>query len=255
MALLPIFGLAAVMLALGARLVRSGLRVHGVEAWLGLFLVAGGVSMPVRFALANGAELAFAPGPVNFACQVVLYAGVCCLAGFIWRTFRPTGRAGRAAFLGVVVLLSVQLVLFGVTGAYALQGTSLHAVQSGTLALIFAWGFVESARYHARMQRRAALSLADPVVTNRFLLWTIWTGGLTTLPIVVTTVRVVELIASQGSEAPSGGALGSNPAWTLVVIRTTVLIAVPLIAGALWLSFFPPQGYRNWVRSRYPAQP
>lgn len=254
LALLPVFGFAAVLLALGARLVRSGLRVHGVELWLGCFFLAGGVSMPVRFALASGAEIAADAGVVNLGCQALLHAGVCCLAGFIWRTFRPGDRNGRAIFLGIVVLLCGNLLLFGVTGAYALQGTRIHVVQSASLALVFAWAFVEAARYHARIRRRAALDLADPVVANRFLLWTLWTGGLTILPIVVTTVRVVDLLAPAGSPSTAGGALGTNAAWTLVAIRTALIPVIPVIAGSLWLSFFPPQGYRDWIRARHAAQ-
>jgi hypothetical protein len=251
--LLPIFGFAAVMLALGARLVRSGLRTHGVELWLGLFFSAGALAMPVRFALANGADVAFDAGLLNLGCQALLHAGVCCLAGFVWRTFRPNQSAGRAIFASIVILLSVNLVLFGVSGAHALQGTPVHVLQSASLALVFGWAFAEAAGYYGRMRRRAALGLSDPVVTNRFLLWTLWTGGLTLLPVVVTAVRLVELLGAGGVGSSVGGALGTNSGWSLVAIRTAAISLVPVIALSLWLSFFPPRGYRDWIRSRHPA--
>jgi len=154
------------------------------------------------------------------------------------------------AVLPLFVLAAVLLALFGATGAHARQGTPIHVLQSGSLSLVFGWAFFEATSYHNRMRRRAALFLADPVVTNRFLLWTLWTGGLTILPIVVTAVRVVALVDSGGSGAAAGDALGTNAPWTLAAIRATVVLVVPVIAGALWLSFFPPQGYRNWIRSR-----
>jgi len=112
---------------------------------------------------------------------------------------------------------------------------------------------VESAAYHARMQRRALLFLADPVVTNRFLLWTVWTGGLTLLPVAVTAVRVMELLAAIEAGASLGGALGSSSSGSLLAIRGVALLVVPVIAVSLWLSFFPPRGYRDWIRSRHPA--
>ena len=251
MALLPIFGFAAVILALGARLIGSGLRDRGVELWLGLFFVAAGVSMPVRFALASGAEVVFDAARVNFACQALLHAGVCCFAAFVWRTFRPASALGRALFVAVVLLLSANLALFGATGAFARQGTPVHVLQSASLALVFGWAFVEASAYHARLRRRAALLLSDPVVTNRFWLWTLWSGGLTILPIVVSVVRLLAWL-EPGASA-SGSALGTNPAWTLAAVRTTVILVLPVVAGALWLAFFPPQGYRDWIRSRHPA--
>jgi hypothetical protein len=205
----------------------------------------------VRFALASGAEVAFDAARVNFACQALFHAGVACLAAFIWRTFRPASGLGRALFLAVVLLLSVNLALFAATGAFARQGTPVHVLQSAGLALVFGWAFVEAAAYHGRLRRQALLFLADPVVTNRFLLWTLWTGGLTILPIVVSVVRLLALLEPAASA--SGGALGTNPAWTLAAVRTTVILVLPVVAGALWLSFFPPQGYRDWIRSRHPA--
>lgn len=241
--------LASAILALGARLVRSGLRSRGVELWLGLFFVAGALSMPVRFALTSGAPVAFDPALANLACQAVLHLGVCCLAGFVWRTFRPGRAAGRTLFVLVVALLSCNLMVFAATGAHARQGTPVHVLQSATLSLVFGWAFVESALYHERMRRQVALELADPVVANRFLLWMLWTGGLTVLPVVVTIVRVVALEGDAGV----GGALGSNPSWTLSAVRTTVIAVLPGVCLALWLSFFPPPGYRSWIRSRHSA--
>ena len=45
------------------------------------------------------------------------------------------------------------------------------------VVLAFAWGGFEALRYFFLLRRRQALGLADPVVTNRFLLWAIadWT--------------------------------------------------------------------------------
>jgi hypothetical protein len=37
----------------------------------------------------------------------------------------------------------------------------------------YAWIAIEGFHYHAMMQRRANIGLADPVLTNRFLLWSV----------------------------------------------------------------------------------
>ena len=122
------------------------------------------------------------------------------------------------------------------------------------MGLVFGWAFVESFRYYIMMRRRVALGLAEPVVTNRFLLWTLWTAGLTILPLVVTAVRAVQLAHFGASDPASGLVFSEEAAWSLAVVRSTVMGVGPVIIAALWLSFFPPRSYVGWVRARaHPA--
>ncbi len=59
-----------------------------------------------------------------------------------------------------------------------------------------AWACYESLRYYRSMHRRQTLGLADPIVANRFLLWSIWTGAVTFLPLVALTIRGLSIAAS-----------------------------------------------------------
>ena len=112
--------------------------------------------------------------------------------------------------------------------------------------LAFPWACFESLRYWLRMRRRLALGLADPVVTNRFALWSLWTGVLAALPIVVLAAR-----------AAAYGAVGDERAEVLravlPIVRLTILMGVTTAFVCIWLSFFPP---RAWVaRLRAKAAP
>ena len=42
---------------------------------------------------------------------------------------------------------------------------------------VLLWGSLEALSYWRRMQKRTAIGLADPAVTNRFLLWGIGAGA------------------------------------------------------------------------------
>ena len=54
----------------------------------------------------------------------------------------------------------------------------------------YLWVFLESFRYFALLRRRRRLGLADPVITNRFLLFAIWTGGV----VAITLLGVAALV-------------------------------------------------------------
>lgn len=241
---------AAVLTWLGIRLVRSGLRARGAELWLGLFFVGIGATIPPRYALASGVAVAVDPAVLDVACQALMHAAVCCLAAFVWRTFRPASAVARRVFQASVPFFGAILVLFVTTGAHVQQGNPFHVVTTSSIGAVIGWAFVESARYYAMLRRRVALGIGDPVVGNRFLLWVLWTGGFFGLGLVVNSVRVINL-ASNGWVAQSTGmAVSAEAGWAMVVIRTTVALVSPVIAAALWLGFFPPQRYLGWIRTR-----
>jgi hypothetical protein len=102
-----------------------------------------------------------------------------------------------------------------------------------TVAAAFAWSAMESLRYHARLRRRLALGLADPVVVDRFALWTL--SGLATVG--VCTGIVGSMLA---------GFAPLRDAVPLVAIA-----AAGLTASISWyLAFLPPAAYLGWVRRR-----
>jgi hypothetical protein len=250
MVILPVAALAATMFYLGQRLVRSGLGAHGAETWLGGFFLAVAVGFLVRFSVAVGADVGVDALAANVAAQLAIQLGGCFFAVFVWQTFRPAERWARGLSIAVCSLFSLNFVLFYVTGAYASQSHPFYMALSSSLALLFAWGFVESLLYFRLMRRRTALGLADPAVTNRFLLFSAWTGACMGLPFVMTIVRIISFIQHAGVAAGSGLALQPEAAWTVQVIRVAVLTLGPVLAIGCWLCFFPPRRYAQWIEAR-----
>jgi hypothetical protein len=253
MAFLPVALFAALMLYLGQRLVRSGLRSRGAELWLGLCFVPVGLSLGPRFALAMGLDLGDDPARVNLVCQAAVHLGMACFAVFVWRTFRPKDAWASRLCGAIAGLLAVNLVLFQWTGAAASQAHPFHIAVGSSLSLVFAWGFLEAVRFYGSMRRRLALGLADPLVANRFLLFALWTGGMTVLPLLVAGVRIANMIhTGRGWTAPAeaGIAVTADAQWALQIVRIAVLvIGFPTLAG-IWLAFFPPGRYARWVERR-----
>jgi hypothetical protein len=103
----------------------------------------------------------------------------------------------------------------------------------GMAVLAYAWSAVESLRYFGLMRRRAKLGLADPVATNRFLLW-----GLSGAVMVV----------------GAGVNLVASIATPLSVMHPLALLVTSVCgftnSAALVLAFMPPARYRGWLRAR-----
>jgi ethanolamine transporter EutH len=88
------------------------------------------------------------------------------------------------------------------------------------------------------MQKRVGLGLADPIVSNRFGLWSIWMGGLTLMLGIVLVLRLLGLF------------FGLEPSMMSIILPQVLpllrllLASVALVAGtAVWLTFFPPRFY------------
>jgi hypothetical protein len=171
-------------------------------------------------------------------------AGIACFYAFTWRVFRPGSRAARGVLWAACLALAVQWV--GLLSASS-RGASLDEIVPHTrpwalaivltLALGFLWTAVESLTYHALLRRRLALGLADPVVTNRFLLWGL--SGLATVALSATVAA--SLLAGH---AP----LRDTP--PLVCIALAGVVS----AGTWYLAFLPPAPYLRFLRRREPAR-
>jgi len=101
-------------------------------------------------------------------------------------------------------------------------------------AVAFGWVAVESLRYHALLRRRLALGLADPVVTNRFLVWGAGAAATSVLVLVLLGLYLqgITLLAN------------SLSASVLVTVSGMVMSVVP------WLTFAPPAAYLRFVARR-----
>jgi hypothetical protein len=165
----------------------------------------------------------------------MLSAGYVALAIFVWRCFGAdaTWRVAAAAVLSVslAALLAAQGVVDGFRDGAVIRVTSL------VRGIVLAWAFAESLHYRAQLRRRLALGLSDPVVTNRFTLWCLWTGSLLASNMVMISVRWL-------MDFPTA------PASLQAAVVFSMIGFALTAATSLFLAFFPPQRYAENLRRR-----
>jgi len=237
-------GLGAFLLAnlvVGSRLLWQARRSRELpELCIGLaFLLAGCLGYVLNFL---SFHLAAALGcwaiPLAALGQANLNFGTAALWIFTWRVFRPAQSWAR-----ILVAAALAATLISYVGLGVATGFTARAYQAGWFWLgfcvrwlSFLWTSAESLLYHRRMKRRLALGLAEPLVTNRLLLW-----GLASAAIALSfAVNLVNLLVGG---APFG------PVPTLFMSGFGLTTAV-----LIWLAFFPPARYRERIqRSRVEA--
>jgi hypothetical protein len=168
------------------------------------------------------------------AAQLAVYTGVLAKYVFNWRVYYPSSKAVAAlvttAATGLLVLTVHRSTISGFVPPATPDALSLSStcLQLGALF----WGSLEALRYWGRMRKRTRLGLADPAVTNRFLLWGIGAGaaGLGT---------AIGTVASIALGIPS-----LQIPWVVAVSSAHGMVA----AVAMWLAFLPPSGWLRFVR-------
>ena len=235
----------------GVRLLASAARERRApEFWCGLFFVGAAFGISARF-FAIGFRFTDPDGVmlIDNAAHVALSIGLTALVVFVLHVFHPESTGARA-FGTAVVITGIA------TTAYAVWERATIGEQPATIivtnsfrALPLAWVFFESVRYWRNMKRRAALGLADPVVLNRFMLWSVWTGGVTLVPVLALGLRVA-ILAIYGTEGLENGQVEAILPRLLMVMRGVMMLVLPTVMVSLWLSFFPPQRYLDRVRTR-----
>ncbi|HVP29582.1 MAG TPA: hypothetical protein VMW35_10525 [Myxococcota bacterium] len=225
----------AVSTVLAVRLVALSRRTgEAAELWVGLaYLLASGVGVP-PFILANHLRVT---DPV--AAQLWLLVA---LGGFlascvalslgVWRTFRATSRWPLAIVLVVAVAAARAFLaaLRSDPGRVPASGIAAGAV---AFSVALSWAALESLSLASVLRRRASIGLASPEVHQRVRLWGI--AALLTL-----------------ANATFGTAMyflyGTNvPVVTTRLVQTAFTL---LVTAATWISFFPPERVRRWMRSR-----
>jgi hypothetical protein len=243
---LVLIGIVSLLLAaLGVRLLRISRRGGGTpERWLGTaFLSAGASAWLVPLAAREGLPTETAR-LIAFGAQGGMSVAIACLVRFTWVVFRPG--ASPARWLAPALIAANLAAFFAVvwSGMPVPVGRVGLGVLLARCTALF-WLFLESTRYARRMRRRVRLGLADPIVANRFALWSIWTGALAGIPFFVLGLRVAGLL-----EAPvPGEPLPASLRATFAVLGAGCGVAVV----ACWLAFFPPDAYRRWLAKRAPA--
>ena len=210
------------------------------ELLLGAMLFLS-VSVGYPFMIASDQVGAAWSGMLFAVATIAINAGFCLLYAFTWRVFQPQAPWARAfACAGMVVLFANALhqCIQVAQGAFAFtqQPLSESLFQTTPVLVAYLWASWEALRYHAMLQRRMKLGLADAVVTDRVLLW-----GLLGVP---TSVGILANSAAIALHLE----VFSDPRILLLSSFTGMSQAVILV-----LAFVPPRAYLDWVRARTAA--
>jgi hypothetical protein len=223
---------------------------QGPEFWGGLYFIGAAIGLAMRVL---GSSL-FLTEPqlantINTIGHLAFASGTIAMTIFTLRVFHPTSSMARifaGMTIAAILLTSAHTLLAGFTNienSYSMVATNFARL------IPTCWAFYESFRYWLSMRRRETLGLADPVLTNRFLLWSIWTGAVTLLPMIALFVRTLSIVTLGNDEFIEGAGAVLMPA-VLSIIRVLFVIIAPVAAVSLSLSFFPPTAYLDRVRAR-----
>ena len=240
--------------AIGAKLLRLARGSGGSELWLGVYFL-------LTFAFGQGLAcfvyVSWAdPGlglpdrvatPLHALCLLASDAGLAAAAVFTQRTFRRESLAARAGAAALVSGLAFSLVAQGMGEGFAIRLVPGAAYWLGFAfrSVALAWLAVESLRWFAALRRRLRLGLAEPLVTNRFLLLGIWACAMLGMGMADPIARVW-YVASTGSAQEWIPELAHSI--VIAMVSTTSALGI-VVATTLCLAFFPTAAFRRWVES------
>jgi hypothetical protein len=234
-----------IFLLLAAPALRLARMPGRAERSVAAFFLATAFGLSLRLAaMADGVT----DTPFEYLLNTLGHVGLsaACIALFVFtRTvFRPTERwAQQLQRFGVLASLASLAGLSldgGFGGAQSEQATSV-LVANAIRTASYSWCFIESLLYWRMMRRRVALGLAEPIVANRFGLWCVWTGGLMSCLGLVLLGRIAGAAMGVGLEAAPNA---------MIVVRAVLLTGIVATMSAIWLSFFPPARYLDWIERR-----
>src|SRR5262245_40576377 len=166
---------------------------------------------------------------------------------FTWKVFQPERGWAKAIVVAGCACLAIGYAIETTFEGFApvvFAGPGHWIGWAGRSAAMFGVAF-ESFRYWLMLRRRLRLGLADPVVTDRFLLWSIWAA--------CATLNLVADLASRslywllfGTVQPVVEHLNALVAPTIIVTMALGVVS----AVTLYLTFFPSPAYQRWLRKR-----
>jgi len=222
-----------IYLIVGARLLRLGERTGEVPERLrgGTFL-AMGVSA-VLYVLPTFSRFESLWTPLTFAGRVAFFPAVVMLALFTRRVFRPDPRWGAWLVWGTAILFVTGVGGSAWGGDWEGFSISNRWFWLEWLGFTFPFGWAGSEAFiqYRRARRRLDLGLCDPLICNRYLLWALF-GALQTCSSLVLLPQYSEY------ETTSQFTATWDTLYGVSIIASIVMI---------WLVFFPPAFYRNWI--------
>jgi hypothetical protein len=228
-----------VSLVIGVRLLLLARRTGEIpELLIGLAVLGIG---PLGFGLSMLAFATLGRSTITSATLqgsafVAIFIGAAAQYLFVWCVFRRQAAWVRPLVYAATTLLAT---------AYAadiLENGLVNRQYGGVWfwssvvlrLLVMAWSSAESLLYWSRMRRRLRLGLADPVVTNRFLLWGVGSGAAFFGSALGVTVAAL-----------TGMSANQIPSLNLIVSLHGLVAAI-----AMWFAFQPPAFYRRFIERR-----
>jgi len=177
--------------------------------------------------------------PLNFAGRVTFFPAAVMLALFTRLVFRPDKRWGAWLVWGSAIL-----IVTGVTGSALGGDWEGFSISNGWFwlewvgfTLPFGWAGSEAFAQYRQARRRLDLGLCEPLVCNRYLLWALF-GALQACSSLVLLPQYAEYETTSQFTATWDTLYGAT------IIASLVMI---------WLVFFPPTFYRNWINKHATA--
>jgi hypothetical protein len=239
-------------LVLGVRLLRLATRTRELpEAFMGsAFLLAGVVGYILMLIGAAGGK-AMPPALAEkffFSGYGLISLGVVLTYLFIWRVFRPASGVAKifVIFAAIATLVTAHpIALPGMQEQGAripgFWGVALFWLGHSLRIGVGLWGTIEAGGYYLALRRRLRLGLADPIVANRILLWTIASiGG----AVIFLSTAIAN--ATAVSDA-TGGAMEEVMGIGQILVISSVAF---IVAGCQWFAFLPPRRYLAWLARR-----
>ncbi len=251
-----------IVLVVALRLLRrSDFSLGAPELWLGFyFLLSSFLGMGLScFVYASLAYPSISlPYGVLWACHagflIFWSAGNACIYVFTWCVFRPDSRWARLLARGGIAVMLGGLVGVAITESFKPRDVNglWYWISFSARTGVMLWLAIESFRYWGLMRRRLRLGLADPVLTNRFLLWGVWAGTVFLMGQADPVARVWYALKVGTS---TGGPMNPEMARPIVaaLVSATSILGI-IVALMLLLTFFPTAGYRRWLEGRHAAR-
>jgi len=178
--------------------------------------------------------------PLFFVGRVFTNAGTIFLAYFVWIGFRNQLRWARYLVYAITFSMFAGMagsIAGGDWGGIQPSSNPWWFLDWGAGFVAMAWIGVEGLIEYPKARKRMRLGHCDPLVCNRFLLWTI-VGIVWTLYNGVYLYQIVEFEASQ--------------IWSTGLDRAIAVVEATGIA-LVCLIFFPPRFYQRWIAGAAPA--